>query len=63
MNAGDLLEIRGIEVYAHHGVFEHERRDGQVFVIDLALSVDTRAAAHHDDLAQTVDYGGWWKTW
>ncbi|HMU35570.1 MAG TPA: dihydroneopterin aldolase [Marmoricola sp.] len=57
MNAGDLLEIRGIEVYAHHGVFEHERRDGQVFVIDLALSVDTRAAAHHDDLAQTVDYG------
>ena len=53
----DVLSILGIEVYAHHGVFDHERRDGQPFVIDLVLGVDTRAAAASDDLRDTVDYG------
>lgn len=54
----DELSILGIECYGHHGVFDHERRDGQVFVIDLTLGVDTRPAAASDDLAETVDYGG-----
>lgn len=53
----DRLAVRGIEVFGHHGVFEHERRDGQTFVIDLELGVDTRAAAASDDLVDTVDYG------
>lgn len=54
----DQLAVRGIEVQAHHGVFDFERRDGQTFVIDLLLRFDTRAAAAGDDLARTVDYGG-----
>lgn len=54
----DELSIDGIECFAHHGVFDHERRDGQIFRIDLVLGVDTRAAAASDDLADTVDYGG-----
>lgn len=54
----DELSIIGIECFAHHGVFEHERRDGQQFVVDLVLGVDTRPAAASDDLAETVDYGG-----
>ena len=41
----------------HHGVFDFERRDGQVFVVDLVLGLDTRAAARSDDLRDTVDYG------
>lgn len=53
----DEIAITGIECFGHHGVFEHERRDGQVFVIDLTLAVDTRAAAASDDLRHTVDYG------
>jgi dihydroneopterin aldolase len=53
----DELSIVGIECFAHHGVFEHERRDGQVFVIDLVLGVDTQRAATSDDLHDTVDYG------
>ena len=47
----DLLAVHGIEIHAHHGVFDFERRDGQPFVID------TRAAAAGDDLSRTVDYG------
>jgi dihydroneopterin aldolase len=53
----DELQIRGIECYGHHGVFDFERREGQTFVVDLLLGVDTRPAAASDDLRDTVDYG------
>ena len=53
----DELALTGLECWGHHGVFEHERRDGQRFVIDLVLGVDTAAAAASDDLSATVDYG------
>ncbi|HLH59330.1 MAG TPA: 2-amino-4-hydroxy-6-hydroxymethyldihydropteridine diphosphokinase [Streptosporangiaceae bacterium] len=52
----DLIEIRGLRVRGRHGVLESERRDGQEFLIDAVLGVDTRAAAAADDLARTVDY-------
>lgn len=53
----DELAVTGIECYGHHGVFEFEKRVGQVFVIDLALGLDTSGAAASDDLRDTVDYG------
>jgi dihydroneopterin aldolase len=53
----DELAVTGIECFGHHGVLEHERREGQTFVIDLTLGVDTRPAASSDDLHDTVDYG------
>jgi len=53
----DRIELHGLRARGFHGVLEHERRDGQDFVIDVGLDVDTTAAAATDDLAQTVDYG------
>jgi 7,8-dihydroneopterin aldolase/epimerase/oxygenase len=53
----DELAVLGIECYGHHGVFAFEKREGQTFVIDLALGVDTAPAARSDDLHDTVDYG------
>jgi dihydroneopterin aldolase len=53
----DELALTGLECWGHHGVFEHERREGQRFVIDLVLGVDTAPAAAADDLSATVDYG------
>lgn len=53
----DRLTVRGIEAYGHHGVLDFERRDGQLFVADLVLFLDTRQAARSDDLRDTVDYG------
>lgn len=53
----DLLTITGLEVFAHHGVFDFERENGQRFVIDVELALDTAPAAGADDLAQTVHYG------
>ncbi|MGJ6121836.1 dihydroneopterin aldolase [Mycolicibacterium sp. Y3] len=53
----DRIELRGLTVRGYHGVFEHERRDGQDFVIDLTVWVDLAVAAASDDLADTLDYG------
>lgn len=53
----DELSILGLECWGHHGVFDFERREGQKFVVDLTLGLDTRAAAASDDLQDTVDYG------
>lgn len=53
----DRISLEGLRVFARHGVREHERRDGQEFIIDAVLRLDTRAAAADDDLSLTVDYG------
>jgi 7,8-dihydroneopterin aldolase/epimerase/oxygenase len=53
----DRLAVTGIEAFGHHGVLDAERRDGQVFLADLVLWLDTREAARSDDLRDTVDYG------
>jgi 7,8-dihydroneopterin aldolase/epimerase/oxygenase len=53
----DRIALTGLRVRGNHGVFDHERRDGQEFVVDVVLFVDTRAAAASDDLADTIDYG------
>lgn len=51
------VRLTGLRVRGHHGVLPAERTDGQDFVIDVALRLDTAAAAAGDDLAETVDYG------
>jgi dihydroneopterin aldolase len=56
-SGADELAVRGIECFAHHGVFDFERREGQVFLVDLVLGIDTAPAAASDDLRDTVDYG------
>ncbi|GAB3131578.1 dihydroneopterin aldolase [Tsukamurella serpentis] len=53
----DRIELTGLRVRGNHGVFAHERRDGQEFIVDLVLWVDSRPAAASDDLGDTVDYG------
>jgi len=53
----DRITLTGVRVRAHHGVFDVEREQGQVFVIDVSVAVDLAAAASGDDLASTVHYG------
>lgn len=52
----DRIRLTGLEVFAHHGVFDFERQQGQRFVIDAEVVVDLRAAAAVDELAHTVNY-------
>ncbi|GAA3756331.1 dihydroneopterin aldolase [Salinactinospora qingdaonensis] len=53
----DRIALHGLRGYGFHGVFDHERQEGQEFVVDVVLSFDTRAAARTDDVRRTVDYG------
>jgi dihydroneopterin aldolase len=53
----DIITLTGLRANAHHGVFEHERRTGQVFVIDVEAHLDLTAAAATDDLDNTIHYG------
>ncbi len=57
MSRTDKIRLTGLRVRGHHGVFAHERRDGQDFVVDLVLHVDTAEAASTDDVTATVHYG------
>jgi dihydroneopterin aldolase len=53
----DRLVLRGLTAHGYHGVLDFERRDGQPFVVDVVLGLDTRPAASGDDLSATVHYG------
>jgi 7,8-dihydroneopterin aldolase/epimerase/oxygenase len=53
----DRIALYGLRGRGRHGVYPRERAEGQTFIVDAALSVDTRAAARDDDLGATADYG------
>jgi dihydroneopterin aldolase len=54
----DEIALTGLRVRGFHGVLPAERTEGQDFLVDAVLRLDTREAAASDDLAATVDYGG-----
>lgn len=53
----DRITLTGLRVRGRHGVFDHERRDGQDFLVDVTVWIDLARAAASDDLADTFDYG------
>lgn len=53
----DRITLTGLRVYGRHGVFEHEKRDGQDFVVDVTVWIDLDRAAETDDVADTLHYG------
>jgi dihydroneopterin aldolase len=57
VSADDRITLTGLRVRGHHGVYPEERRNGQDFVVDVTLWVDTAAAAESDDVQDTVHYG------
>lgn len=53
----DRIALTGITATGYHGVFEHEKRNGQPFVVDVVLYTDLRPAGASDDVADTAHYG------
>lgn len=53
----DKIQVKGLKVFAHHGVYPEESAQGQDFLVDVCLHTDTRPAGKEDDLEQSVDYG------
>ncbi len=53
----DRIMLTDLRVWARHGVYEQEKREGQEFSVDVALWADLGAAAATDDVHSTVHYG------
>ena len=52
----DWIHIQDLRLWAHVGVLDHERRDGQWFQLNLTLGLDLSESAKLDDLSATADY-------
>ncbi|AKV87494.1 diguanylate cyclase [Microbacterium sp. CGR1] len=57
MDVLDEIVLTGLTVFGRHGVYDHERENGQEFTIDLRLRMPLDDAASSDDVADTVHYG------
>ena len=53
----DEIRIEGLEVYAYHGVFPEENKNGQHFYMNAVLYTDTRKAGRTDALSDSTHYG------
>lgn len=56
-NRVDAITLTGLRAWAFHGVLEHERANGQFFLIDVTVHLSLREAGTGDELAATIDYG------
>lgn len=54
--------LKGLEVFAYHGVNAEEKRDGQKFVLDITLFADLSKAMESDKLTDTINYAAVRKT-
>lgn len=52
----DKIILKGLEFFAKHGVWDHEKEFGQKFNIDAELFGDFRTAGLSDRLEDAVDY-------
>ena len=53
----DKIILNGCRFYGYHGAFAEEQTLGQIFVVDLELTVDLTKASQSDNLDDTVHYG------
>lgn len=53
----DVIKIDNLEIFAHHGVYEDEKKDGQFFYVNAWLYTDTREAGKMDELELSTNYG------
>ena len=52
----NLLALRGLSLYTHHGVEAAEREVGQRLIFDLSFEMTDCAALVTDEVEDTVDY-------
>lgn len=52
----DFIEIHGIAGFGYHGLFEHERKNGQSFSADVKLELKKKKVFKSDSIDDAVDY-------
>ena len=58
----DRIIVKGLRLFAYHGVNEEEKINGQDFVIDLTAELDLSQPSKTDSLDDTVSYAKMIKT-
>ena len=53
----DYVTITGLQIFAHHGVYEEEKLSGQDFFVNAKLYYDMDRAAQSDAVEDAVHYG------
>lgn len=56
MISGDKIHIKRLKIFAHHGVFDFEREQGQVFYLSGTFYLDLQKSGQSDDLEDSVSY-------
>ena len=51
-----IITLEGMKFHGYHGVHESERKNGNLFEVDLEIEYDFEKAASSDDLSYTLDY-------
>lgn len=57
MKQKDCIIIENLNVFAYHGVYPEETRDGQNFYVNAILYTDTKKAGYSDELEDSTNYG------
>lgn len=54
--------IKGLRLYAYHGVMEQERKVGAYFIIDCEVETDMQEAIASDFVDDTISYADLYET-
>jgi dihydroneopterin aldolase len=52
----DKIELKNMQFFGYHGVFQEEKKLGQRFHIDVILETSLRKAGQTDDLKDSINY-------
>ena len=52
----DKIIVKGLNIFAYHGVNSEEKVNGQEFIIDAILYCDLSKPSESDDLNDTINY-------
>lgn len=58
----DKIIIKGLKVFAYHGVNPEEKADGQNFILDITAYKNLKKAGETDNIDDTVSYAKILKT-
>lgn len=56
MNKLDKIILKGLEIFAYHGVNPEEKENGQRFVLDITAEADLILPCKTDNVDDTVSY-------
>ncbi len=51
------IRIKGLSIFAYHGVYDKEKEQGQNFIVNAVLHTNMEKAGKSDEISDAVDYG------